>query len=412
MSSQRPKLISLDAFAKTVEDARIKTASGGIITLLCIFVALFLIRNEYIDYTTVIARPELVVDRDINKQLDINLDISFLNLPCDLVSIDLFDESGDLKLDIINSQLEKFRIIKQGHSSKPVEIKDEQPALQREVPLEQIAPGLPEGQTEGECGSCYGAVPQDKKQYCCNTCAAVRRAYAEANWQFFDGENIAQCEQEGYVQRLKQRIGENEGCRVKGTAKINRISGTMDFAPGASMTKDGRHVHDLSLYQKYKDKFNFDHVINHLSFGNNPPASKLVDTGSITPLDGHKFLQHKKYHSINYFLKIVATRFESLDGKHKFDTNQFSVITHDRPLAGGKDEDHQHTLHARGGVPGVAFNFDISPLKIINREEYARTRSGFILGVVSSIAGVLMVGSLMDRSVFAAQQAIKGKKDL
>ena len=211
---------------------------------------------------------------------------------------------------------------------------------------------------------------------------------------------------------MKQRIGENEGCRVKGTAKINRISGTMDFAPGASMTKDGRHVHDLSLYQKYKDKFNFDHVINHLSFGNNPPASKLVDTGSITPLDGHKFLQHKKYHLINYFLKIVATRFESLDGKHKFDTNQFSVITHDRPLAGGKDEDHQHTLHARGGVPGVAFNFDISPLKIINREEYAKTRLGFILGVVSSIAGVLMVGSLMDRSVFAAQQAIKGKKDL
>ena len=110
MSSQRPKLISLDAFAKTVEDARIKTASGGIITLLCIFVALFLIRNEYIDYTTVIARPELVVDRDINKQLDINLDISFLNLPCDLVSIDLFDESGDLKLDIIKVKLDMIMI--------------------------------------------------------------------------------------------------------------------------------------------------------------------------------------------------------------------------------------------------------------------------------------------------------------
>ncbi|KAG5418568.1 ERV46 [Candida metapsilosis] len=411
MSAQRPKLISLDAFAKTVEDARIKTTSGGIITLICILVALFLIRNEYIDYTTVIARPELVVDRDINKQLDINLDISFLNLPCDMVSIDLFDESGDLQLDILNVQMEKFRIIKKAHASQPVEIKDEQPALQREVPLEEAAPGLPE-ETEGECGSCYGAVPQDKKQYCCNSCAAVRRAYAEANWQFFDGENIAQCEQEGYVQRLKQRIEENEGCRVAGTAKINRIAGTLDFAPGASMTKDGRHVHDLSLYSKYKDKFNFDHIINHLSFGNNPPQSQLDDTGSITPLDGHKFLQHKKYHSITYFLKIVATRFESLDGKHKFDTNQFSVITHDRPLAGGKDEDHQHTLHARGGVPGVAFNFDISPMKIINREEYAKTRSGFILGVVSSIAGVLMVGSLMDRSVFAAQQAIKGKKDL
>lgn len=101
-----------------------------------------------------------------------------------------------------------------------------------------------------------------------------------------------------------------------------------------------------------------------------------------------------------------------MDYSKRVDTNQFSVITHDRPLIGGKDEDHQHTLHARGGIPGVNFNFDISPLKIINRQQYAKTWSGFVLGVVSSIAGVLMVGTLLDRSVFAAQQAIKGKKDI
>ncbi|KAI5956505.1 ERV46 [Candida jiufengensis] len=407
MSSSRPKLISLDAFAKTVEDARIKTASGGIITLICILVALILIRNEYIDYTTIIARPELVVDRDINKQLDINLDISFLNLPCDLISIDLFDETGDLKLDVINSGLEKYRILKTG--GKQSEILDDQPALKRQVPLNEVCTGLKEGE-EGECGSCYGALPQDQKQYCCNSCSAVRRAYAEANWQFFDGENIEQCEKEGYVQRLKDRINENEGCRVKGSAKINRVAGTMDFAPGFSMTKNGRHVHDLSLYMKYEDKFNFDHIINHLSFGNEPNSAN--DYSSLSTLDGHSFLEHKKYHMNNYYLKIVSTRFETLAGKEKFDTNQYSVITHDRPLQGGKDEDHQHTVHARGGVPGVAFNFDISPLKIINREQYAKTRSGFILGVVSSIAGVLMVGALLDKSVFAAQQAIKGKKDL
>lgn len=64
-------------------------------------------------------------------------------------------------------------------------------------------------------------------------------------------------------------------------------------------------------------------------------------------------------------MKVVATRFESLDYKNRIDTNQFSVITHDRPLVGGKDEDHQHTLHARGGIPGVNFNFDISPLKLL-----------------------------------------------
>ena len=133
------------------------------------------------------------------------------------------------------------------------------------------------------------------KQFCCNDCNTVRRAYAEKHWSFYDGENIEQCEKEGYVGRLRERINNNEGCRIKGTTKINRVSGTMDFAPGASFTREGRHFHDLSLYTKYPDKFNFDHIINHLSFGEMPvdgQADELFD--SIHPLDDHQFMLHKK----------------------------------------------------------------------------------------------------------------------
>ncbi|EMG46335.1 hypothetical protein G210_3426, partial [Candida maltosa Xu316] len=392
--SSRPKLLSLDAFAKTVEDARIKTTSGGIITLICILITLILIRNEYLDYTTIITRPELVVDRDINKQLDINLDISFINLPCDMISVDLLDVTGDQQLNIIDSGLKKIRLLKNKQSDVIInEVDDDEPAIDRDVPLTELAKGLPEGSdANAYCGSCYGALPQDKKQHCCNDCNTVRRAYAEKLWSFYDGENIEQCEKEGYVARLRERINNNEGCRIKGTTKVNRVSGTMDFAPGASFNREGRHFHDLSLYGKYKDKFNFDHIINHLSFGevpNDGQANEMFD--SIHPLDDHQFMLHKKEHLVSYYLKVVATRYESLDYTKRIDTNQFSVITHDRPLAGGKDDDHQHTLHARGGIPGVNFNFDISPLKIINRQQYAKTWSGFVLGVISSIAGVLMV---------------------
>ncbi|EGW31971.1 uncharacterized protein SPAPADRAFT_50577 [Spathaspora passalidarum NRRL Y-27907] len=408
-TASRPRLLSLDAFAKTVDDARIRTTSGGIITLLCVLITLVLIRNEYIDYTTVITRPELVVDRDINKQLVINLDISFINLPCDMASIDLLDETGDMQLNIINAGFQKLRLIKdKGNIVR--EISDDTPALNLDRPLSEVVKGLPEGGDPKTCGSCYGALPQEKHQYCCNDCYSVKRAYAERRWSFFDGENIEQCEKEGYVKRLRQRINDNEGCRIKGSAKINRVSGTMDFAPGASFTSDGRHVHDVSLYGKYQDKFNFDHIINHLSFGSNDAREEILN--SVHPLDGYQFMLHKKHHVASYYLKVVATRFESLDQSKRLDTNQFSVITHDRPLTGGKDEDHEHTLHARGGIPGVEFHFDISPLKIINKEQYAKTWSGFVLGVISSIAGVLMVGTLIDRSVYATQQAIRGKKDI
>jgi len=409
MSVNRPKLLSLDAFAKTVEDARIRTTSGGVITMICVVIVLMLIRNEYYDYTSIVTRPELVVDRDINKQLDINLDISFPNIPCDMLSLDILDQTGDVKLDILKSGFQKFRLVKNPDGTVKDEVLDtDSPPLNNDVDIHVLAKGLPEGDN-GYCGSCYGALPQDKKQFCCNSCAAVKAAYGEAEWGFYDGENIEQCEKEGYVSSLKKRIMENEGCRVKGNTKINRVSGTLDFAPGASFSSKGRHVHDLSLYEKYNDKFNFDHKINHLSFGQISQDGLIESTH---PLNGHESVLNDKSRLYSYFLKVVATRFESIEETKALETNQFSVITHDRPLRGGKDEDHQHTYHARGGTPGVFFHFDISPLKIINREQYAKPLSGFILGVISSIAGVLIVGSLIDRSVYAAETAIRGKKNV
>lgn len=399
MSSR--KLLSIDAFAKTVEDARIKTASGGIITLVCVLIALFLIRNEYQDYTTIITRPELVVDRDINTLLDINLDVLFPNVPCDLLSLDFLDELGQSAIDVMQNGFEKFRLTKNG---KEIKIEDSEGPSGKS--FDELT--LPvEGQ---KCESCYGALKQDNNERCCNSCEAVKVAYAQKMWGFYDGSNIEQCEREGYVSKISKRVESGEGCRVKGSSKITRISGTMDFAPGTSFTQNGKHTHDLSLFVKHTDKFNFDHTINHLSFGNDPIKPLTDDAVTTHPLDSHSFKAPGKFHFAAYYLKVVATRFEYMNGP-ALETNQFSVITHDRPIQGGTDQDHVHTLHARGGTPGVSFFFDISPLKIINREQTAKPWLGFVLGVVSSIAGVLMVGSLLDRLVYSAQHALLGKKN-
>ncbi|CAK7896875.1 ER-derived vesicles protein Erv46p [[Candida] anglica] len=409
MSNSRPKLLSIDAFSKTIEDAKIKTASGGIITLLCVVVVMFLINNEYKDYTRIINLPTLVVDKDINKPLDINLDITFPNLPCELFTMDILDISGDSQVDIINSGFLKYRIVNGNE-----EILDNEPVLGNDLSLSQLSAGPDK---DGKCGSCWGALLQDgndnvpdNEKKCCNDCQTVKLAYADKLWAFYDGEGIEQCENEGYVKKLQERIEAKEGCRVKGTTKINRISGNLHFAPGASHSGTGRHVHDLSLYDKFKDKFNFDHTINHFSFG--PAAiNEAGQDEQSHPLDNYKIWGPTKEHVFSYYLKVVATRFEFLT-KPSLDTNQFSVITHDRPMKGGRDEDHQHTIHARGGIPGVFFHFDISPMKIINKEQFAKTWSGFVLGVISSVAGVLMVGAVLDRSVWAAEKVIRQKKDL
>lgn len=402
---KRAGILSLDAFAKTVEDARVKTASGGFITLGCIVTLITLIFSEWRNFNEIELKPELVVDRDRAHKLDINLDITFPDLPCDIMSLDIMDVSGETQLDVASYGFKKIRLDPSGAEIESVELKLNSG--------EGGATNVP----DDYCGPCYGSKDQSQnegkplsEQVCCNDCDSVRRAYASQGWAFYDGKNVEQCEREGYVSKIQDRLA--EGCRVIGSAKLNRINGNLHFAPGASFSSGNRHVHDLSLYQKTGD-FSFRHTVNHFSFG--PDVESLKSTTSTQelsshPLDGIVSQPGGKDHLYSYFLKVVPTRYEFLNGKVT-ETNQFSSTYHDRPLVGGKDEDHPNTLHARGGIPGLFFHFDVSALKVINKEAYATTWSGFLLNVISAIGGILTVGAVLDRTVYEADKAIRGKKD-
>lgn len=63
----RSRFTRFDAFTKTVEDARVRTTSGGIVTVASIIVMLWLIIGEWADYRKVIVRPELIVDKGRGK---------------------------------------------------------------------------------------------------------------------------------------------------------------------------------------------------------------------------------------------------------------------------------------------------------------------------------------------------------
>lgn len=401
--SKKGGLLSFDAFAKTVEDAKIKTRSGGFITLGCILTLLVLIFNEWSEFNEISIWPELAVDRDSNTKLDLNLDVTFPDLPCDLMSMDIMDVSGELQTDIQNYGFSKIRLDKQGREIEKSELMIGDDELKKEVATDY-------------CGPCYGAKdqgPNDEKpmseKVCCNNCQAVRKAYAAIGWAFYDGKDITQCEEEGYVQRIQERL--NEGCRVVGTAQLNRINGNLHFAPGASFTAPNRHTHDLSLYNQEGDR-SFRHKINHFSFGPSVNSLYVSETQQLAshPLDSLEITQGGKDHLYSYFLKVVPTRYEYLNGTI-LETNQFSSTQHDRPLSGGRDEDHPNTIHARGGIPGLFFHFEMSALKVINREEYSTSWGGFLLNVISAIGGVLTVGAVLDRTVYAAHKALKSKKD-
>lgn len=59
----KSRFTRLDAFAKTVEDARIRTTSGGIVTITSLLLILWLVWGEWVDYRRVVVLPELIVDK-------------------------------------------------------------------------------------------------------------------------------------------------------------------------------------------------------------------------------------------------------------------------------------------------------------------------------------------------------------
>lgn len=63
MMPAKSRFTRLDAFAKTVEDARIRTNSGGIITIASLLIVLWLVWGEWADYRRIVVEPELIVDK-------------------------------------------------------------------------------------------------------------------------------------------------------------------------------------------------------------------------------------------------------------------------------------------------------------------------------------------------------------
>lgn len=77
-----------------------------------------------------------------------------------------------------------------------------------------------------------------------------------------------------------------------------------------------------------------------------------------------------------------------------------------------------------GGIPGVFFSYvsicpfhpnglladfdqDISPMKVINREERTKTFTGFLTGVCAVIGGTLTVAAAIDRAFYEGATRIK-----
>ncbi|OJJ47837.1 hypothetical protein ASPZODRAFT_131429 [Penicilliopsis zonata CBS 506.65] len=427
----KSRFTRLDAFAKTVEDARIRTTSGGIITIGSLLVILWLVWGEWVDYRRVVVLPELVVDKSRGERMEIHMNITFPRLPCEMLTLDVMDVSGEQQTGVVHG-INKVRLSQGGQVLDISALDLHSP----DASANHLDPDY--------CGGCYGAsAPSNAiKQGCCNTCDEVREAYAQKSWAFGKGENVEQCEREGYGERIEAQ--RKEGCRLEGVVRVNKVVGNFHIAPGRSFTSGNIHAHDLETYSDPNlapaDRHTMTHQIHQLRFGPQLPDElsdrwQWTDHHHTNPLDGTEQATDEPAFNYMYFVKVVSTSYlplgwdpllsTALHSAHdqiplgsqglvsgtqgSIETHQYSVTSHKRSLGGGNDaaEGHQERLHAAGGIPGVFFNYDISPMKVINREARPKKFTGFLTGVCAIIGGTLTVAAALDRGLYEGALRVK-----
>lgn len=370
------RLRSFDAYAKTLDDFSHKTYTGAAVSIMAGLLMLILFASELGYYLSTDVSPELFVDTSRNEKMRINLDIIFPEMPCSYLSIDVMDISGEQQLDVMHT-LYKRRLDKDGNT-----IQEE---LHEEIGHGDIATNASDSNALANldperCESCYGAETKDHQ--CCNNCEQVREAYRKKGWAFNNAEGITQCEREGWSDTLKAQA--DEGCSMHGFLLVNKVAGNFHFAPGKSFQQHNVHIHDLQPFGR--SVFNMSHEIRHLSFGHDYP-------GLVNPLDKHSQISTDGSYMYQYYLKVVPTRYEKLNGQ-SINTNQYSVATHKKPVTQKLGDN---------GLPGVFFMFEISPI-LVQLKESRRSFMHFVTGVCAIIGGIFTVAGMIDSIIFSFQQ--------
>ncbi|XP_019878488.1 endoplasmic reticulum-Golgi intermediate compartment protein 3 [Aethina tumida] len=373
------KLKRFDAYPKTLEDVRIKTYGGAIITIISVIIMSLLFWSEFNDYLSSNISEELFVDTSRSPNIQINLDFVIPTVSCDFLALDAMDSSGEEHLEIDHS-IYKRRLDLNGN---PIEEPQKEDITIKSKNVTEAAVN------QTECGSCYGAALDPKK--CCNTCEEVREAYRERRWALDNLENITQCKNEKFSERLKTAF--QQGCQIYGNLIVNRVSGSFHIAPGKSFSVNHVHIHDVQPFSS--SSFNTSHTIRHLSFGTS------IDSLTHNPLKDTYGHATEGATMFQYHIKIVPTSYVKKD-RSIINSYQFSVTKHQKVIS---------LLSGESGMPGIFFQYELSPL-MVKYTEKERSFGHFATNVCAIIGGVYTVAGLLDTFLYHTYKMIQGKMEL
>lgn len=327
-----------------------------------------------------------------------------------MLSLDIVDVVGDNQVDI-HHDIERRRLDRNGVP------------LGHEVDkkLESEAQRLAAERGPDYCGACYGGEPPENG--CCNSCDDVREAYARKNWSFSMPDEIEQCRQEHWSERIREQ--NSEGCNVAGELHVNKVVGNFHLSPGRTFQRNSIHTHDLVPYLtgSGEDVHHFGHIIHRFSFGTSDefaigrtsrgkrfgPLKQQL--GISDALENTQMNTKESEYMFQYFLKVVPVEVHRLDGREA-STYQYSVTSYERSLyydptlhQDHPDQSSGHLVRSVEGVPGVFFNYEISPLRVIQTERRPSFWH-FMSNMCALIGGIVTIAGLIDGLIYRSRRGL------
>ena len=399
------KIRRFDFNPKTKEDYKIRSAYGGLITLIAVIWGAYLFFNEISLNMTTDLYDHLYMNSSRSNEIDFSFNISFPHIHCKLLSADVLDHLGNQQ-DHLTSHLIKTRINsidgskiegmektkhRLGRTFKSQDEIIEHHSEEAQKELEGKAKekkSQEELELDAGCGNCYGA---GEKGECCNSCVDVRLAYARKGWAFI-GVNVVQCQrEESAIKQKSFDLTEEElnyeGCNIEGSVILTKESGNLHFAPGEELKhRTTMRVEDLLSFTFME--FNMSHTIHYINLGPDYP-------GFHSPLNTATRIISDGFGMYQYYLKLVPTIYRSLTGK-EIQTHQYSVTEHLRHVDPGSGR----------GLPGVFFFYDTSPLHV----EIVERRKGLIslmTSLCALVGGIYTMMGFVERIIFSLNKKMK-----
>lgn len=366
-----------------------------------------------------------MVDTNTTTKFRINFNLTFMRVPCTLLSLNAVDVSGQLHKDITH-HIKKVPLTKEGLAAGDHELHEFGDHMEGDdlTSNKTVEEKKKEHEETNYCGSCYGALGDGE---CCNTCQEVRVAYADKGWSVTELSRFEQCEKEGITETiLEEQLDNDEGCNMAGYLEVDKVSGKFSFLPSKNFQQAHKHSHDVAAFAN--GAFNVSHTIHHLSFGevypgmvnpldnltqieprHNVKESKAAKTQTFSSLSDMLMaiqeLEDERYAGggiFTYYTKIVPTAYHYLNGKET-DTNQFSVTEKFQTTEGEDGHDQ--------GIPGVIVHYDFSPIKVQVSEQRMST-AHFLTQLCAIIGGVFTVAGMIDKAVYAGVRAYERKMQI